>query len=972
MKTKHLKNILLSLFLLVVVSVHAKNEGPNILLIIGDDISWKHFGCYGSDWINTPSVDALAKSGVKFNNAFAAAPGCSPSRAALLTGRYIWEIEEAGSHWSNFPRHLKVYPELFEKAGYAVASTGKPWAPGEYKINGREHNPAGKLVGNKTFEKEDLPAKGISPKDYAGNLRDFLSERPEGKPFCFWLGTHEAHLPIEYKSGIKNGKKPEDVDLPSFYPDAEELRIALSDFAIEVEWFDKVVGGAVEVLRETGELENTLIVVTADNGMPFPRAKANNYDFGVHMPLIISWAKITKGNRTVNDMVSLIDLAPTFLEAANLPVPEEMTGRSLLNILESKKQGVVDASRTYVLSGRERHGYARENNWSYPIRAMHTLDYTCIWNPKPERFIDGNADEKKTKDPVILALKREGFWELCYGSRPEYELYSRVENGDCLHNLAEKPKYQKQMNELKQTMQADLKKEGDPRVLGYGDIWESYPRYGGISGKYGGFSQSGVYNPEYVQSARDGMEKAGITNDAYFERTKLTPPKPKAKKGTKVTVPTVTEKIVIDKIWSAIRVGYSLLTDGDMQYIAYYNENRRMVVGMRHLGEKEFELMILPSEINEHPAKKTRGTNLTSTIQGYDSHNYITLAVDQEGYIHLSGNMHVHPLLYFRSTEPHDITTLKQVKSMVGTREGRCTYPKFKRSPNGKLIFHYRDGKSGAGGEVYNIYDVRSRTWSRFLNTELITGGDQMNAYQRGPRLGPDGMYHLLWLWRDTPDAATCHDLSYARSRDLVNWENAAGEPLELPLRITSKGTIIDPVPPGGGIINSTHHFSFDSKGRVVVTYHKHDEQGDTQAYAARFEGGSWKIVPVSNWEGKHIFQGGGSGPSTFGTSISLGSIRQHGEGKLALPFRHWKAGAGILLIDEETLSPLGTELGEDKMMSQYPPELLPVNSDFKGMGVRWQEDSGTLPDPSNTYVLRWETLGSNRDSKWKGPQPEN
>ena len=446
----------------------------------------------------------------------------------------------------------------------------------------------------------------------------------------------------------------------------------------------------------------------------------------------------------------------------------------------------------------------------------------------------------------------------------------------------------------------------------------------------------------------------------------------RAENVAELKVPTVTERIVIDKIWSTVRVGYSLLTHGDMQYVAYYNENRRMVVGMRNLGEKEFKLMVLPSEFNEHPAKKTRGGTITSTIQGYDSHNYVTLAVDQEGYIHLSGNMHVHPLLYFRSTAPRDITTLKQEKSMVGDREGRCTYPKFKKSPDGKLIFHYRDGKSGAGGEVYNIYDVKSRTWSRFLNTELITGGMEMNAYQRGPRLGPDGKYHLLWLWRDTPDAATCHDLSYARSPDLLNWENAAGEPLELPLRITSKGTIIDPVPPGGGIINSTHRFDFDSKGRVVATYHKHDEKGDTQAYAARFESGRWKVVPVSTWKGKHIFQGGGSGPSTFGTSISLGSIRRHGEGKLALPFRHWKAGAGILLIDEETLSPLGTELGADKMIAHYPPGLLKVRSDFKGMAVRWMGDSGTSPDPSSHYVLRWETLGSNRDRKWKGPQPKN
>ncbi|NQY85598.1 MAG: BNR-4 repeat-containing protein, partial [Alcanivorax sp.] len=434
----------------------------------------------------------------------------------------------------------------------------------------------------------------------------------------------------------------------------------------------------------------------------------------------------------------------------------------------------------------------------------------------------------------------------------------------------------------------------------------------------------------------------------------------------------VTEKVVIDKIWSAVRTGYSVVTDGDMQYVAYYNEHRRMVVGMRKLGEKEFKLMVLPSEMDVHPTKKTRGGTLTSTIQGYDSHNYVTLAVDEQGYIHLSGNMHVHPLLYFRSTQPRDITTLKLVKAMVGDREGRVTYPKFMKSADGKLIFHYRDGKSGDGGEVYNIFDVKSKTWSRFLNTELVSGEGKMNAYQNGPHLGPDGMYHLLWVWRDTPDAETNHDVSYARSRDLQSWENAAGEPLELPLLITSKGTIIDPIPPGGGIINGSHQFGYDSESRVVVSYHKHDEKGNTQAYAARFEAGSWKIVAVSNWIGKHIFNGTGSGPAVFGTSLKLGAVRQHGAGQLALPFSHWKAGSGILLIDEQTLAPLGTELGQDKRMAQYPAELLKVQSDFKGMGVRWKGDQGVSPDSSTSYVLRWESVGSNKDRKLKGAQPQN
>ncbi|OVE77601.1 hypothetical protein BVX99_02250, partial [bacterium F16] len=205
----------------------------------------------------------------------------------------------------------------------------------------------------------------------------------------------------------------------------------------------------------------------------------------------------------------------------------------------------------------------------------------------------------------------------------------------------------------------------------------------------------------------------------------------------------------------------------------------------------------------------------------------------------------------------------------------------------------------------------------------------------------------------------------------IQHWENAAGDALVLPLRMSSPGTIIDPIPPKGGILNTVHKFGFDSQNRVVVTYHKHDKNGDTQAYAARFEQGSWKIRVISEWKGKHKFGGGGSGPSSFGTSISLGSIRRFGQGKLALPFDHWKAGKGDLLVDEESLSPLGVE-PQTKQPSRYPKELLGVNSKFKGMSVHWKGDSGKCPEPESFYVLRWETLGSYRDRPRKGPLPEN
>ena len=431
--------------------------------------------------------------------------------------------------------------------------------------------------------------------------------------------------------------------------------------------------------------------------------------------------------------------------------------------------------------------------------------------------------------------------------------------------------------------------------------------------------------------------------------------------------PVVVEKIVLDKIWSAVPVGFCVLTDGDRQYVAYYNADRRMVVGHRTLTESQFTTLVLPSESDQPP----RRSRQTSTIQGWDSHNYITMAVDREGHVHLSGNMHVDPLLYFRTEKPGDVTTMKQIKTMVGPQEDRCTYPKFTTAPGGELLFHYRDGSSGNGQEIYNIYDAETKTWRRFLENNLISGRGKRNAYQRGPVLGPDGWYHLLWMWRETPAVETNNHLCYARSKDMLNWETADGKSLDLPITLDDEGTYIDPVPVEGGLHNSHQHFSFDHRGRFVASYIKHDQNDHTQAYVARFEDGQWNIRAVSDWKHKHIFKGSGSGPSTFGTSMSIGPVHKHEPGQLALPFRHWKAGNGMIVIDEQTLKPIKVVAPETKA-PRYPSELTKVKSDFPGMSVRWRGDSGKSPEPNVRYDLRWETLGTNRDRPRDKPWPEN
>ena len=284
----------------------------------------------------------------------------------------------------------------------------------------------------------------------------------------------------------------------------------------------------------------------------------------------------------------------------------------------------------------------------------------------------------------------------------------------------------------------------------------------------------------------------------------------------------VVQKIKIDSVWSGHRVKFSLLTHENRQYIAYYNANRNMVVGQRELSKDNFDLYQMPAPKRLKNAEYKR-ERISSTEVGWDSHNSITMAVDKKGYIHLSGNMHVDTLTYFRTKKPEDISTLTQHFPMVGPNELKATYPKFMYNKDQDLVFHYRDGGSGNGNEIYNIYSTEDKSWTRMLDVPLTDGQGLMNAYQSQPTLGPDGWYHLYWVWRDTPDCSTNHDLSYMKSPDLINWYDAFNESISLPATLDKKSLIVDPIPPKGGIINLAAKLCFDQNKNPLFVYHKYE-----------------------------------------------------------------------------------------------------------------------------------------------------
>jgi len=444
-----------------------KKDRPNILFCIADDWSWPFASISGAKVIKTPVFDRVAREGMLFENAYVSAPSCTPSRGAILTGQWHWRLEQGCNLWSTLPAKFIVYPDILEQAGYHVGFTRKGWGPGYNGPGGRTRNAAGPRFKN---------------------FDEFLRARPSDKPFCFWFGSYDPHRPYKRLSGVKSGMKAEDVEVPACLPDCEEVRTDICDYFWAIQRFDRDVGELLKTLEEKGQLDNTLVVVTGDNGMPFPRCKSNLYDGGTHVPLAVRWPAKVKSGSVVEDFISLSDLAATFLEAAGLKPTPEMTGRSFLDILISGKSGQVDPTRDKVLTGMERHTNRRAGGVGYPMRAIRTRDYLYIRNFKAERWPAGDPpgygdiDGSPTKTYMMEHRTEPGverLFGLAFGKRPSEELYDLRKDPNQLDNVAQKPQYARIKETLATELTAELRATGDPRILGKADMFDKFPYYGG-------------------------------------------------------------------------------------------------------------------------------------------------------------------------------------------------------------------------------------------------------------------------------------------------------------------------------------------------------------------------------------------------------------------------------------------------------------------------------------------------------------
>ncbi len=446
---------------------------------------------YGlTDWVNTPGFDRVAKEGLLFMNAYTPNAKCSPSRACILTGRNPWQLEEAGNHNPYFPAKFTTVMEALLKNGYDVGFTGKGWGPGEPgEVNGKKRELTGKDYSQ---IKMATPTKAISPINYTANFEAFLNDRNGEKPFCFWYGGHEPHRPYAYGSGVAKGQKQlSDIDkVPAWWIDNDSVRNDMLDYAFEVEYFDKHLQNMLELLDKKGELENTIVIVTSDNGMPFPRVKGHVYEYANHLPFAVMWkGHIQNAGRKIQDYISFIDIAPTFLELAGVTEKktgmQKIEGRSFVDIINSANKVLVGAKRDHVLLGRERTDVGRPHDEGYPVRGIVKNNFIYTRNYKPDRWPSGNPetgymdiDNSPTKTAILNAAKNgmhKDLYQLSFGKRTADELYHITTDTFCIKNLAADKKFSGVLQQMKKQMEQELTKQNDPRMFGKGDVFDKYP-----------------------------------------------------------------------------------------------------------------------------------------------------------------------------------------------------------------------------------------------------------------------------------------------------------------------------------------------------------------------------------------------------------------------------------------------------------------------------------------------------------------
>ncbi len=407
-------------------------ERPNFIVFIADDMAWDDCGAYGHPSIRTPNIDALARDGLRFDNAFLTCSSCSPSRCSILTGRYPHNTGAPELH-QPLPADQITVARRLKDAGYYTAAAGK------WHLGPNEKRNFDRIYGGR----ENVWLEAIE-------------QRPKNQPFFLWMAFFDPHRP--YQDGtIDEPHKLSDAVVPPYLPDVLATRHDLAMYYDEIARLDGVVGEVLAELDKQGAADDTVVVFLSDNGRPFPRAKTTIYDSGIKTPWIVRWPKQVAAGGATESLISSIDLAPTILELAGVPAGPTFQGKSFAPILSNPKAKTRDA----VFAEHNWHDFNAHG------RAIRTPRYKLIENTYNDLPGTPPADAVRGETyQAMIKLRSEGKLgdnqQQCFTEpRPAVELYDLQTDPDELRNLADDPQYAKVRDELLGQLQTWKKETGD-------------------------------------------------------------------------------------------------------------------------------------------------------------------------------------------------------------------------------------------------------------------------------------------------------------------------------------------------------------------------------------------------------------------------------------------------------------------------------------------------------------------------------
>lgn len=516
---------------------------PNIVFLFGDD--WgKYASAYGkldsTDLINklieTPNFDRVAREGALLTNAYVTAPACTPCRSSILSGTYFWETGLGaileGAEWDE---SIPSYPLMLEEKGYHIGYSYKVWSPGRsenapygglrtrYEPAGNKWREFSQEVAKRVPELGIQGAKNVLFDEVRSNFLAFLDDVGHNQPFCYWWGPVNTHRAWKRGSGKDLwGLDPDKLkgSMPPFLPDVDAIREDFNDYLGEVQALDAGIGVIIDELEKIGQLDNTLLVVSGDHGVPgFPRAKCNLYDIGSQVAFAARWPGHIEEGQILNEFVNLMSLAPTFLEAGGVE-PNKNMAESILPLLVGDTGVNSEGQYDFVVTGRERQiANSINGGLPYPSRAIRTKDFLYIRNFAPERWpmgdpnfledpklvdpdrireltmfraflpppheklVYGDLDPGPTKTWMLVHRNEESVkpnFDLCFGKRPAEELYDLNIDPWCMENVAGEDKYSEMLRNLSDKLVGVMRDHNDPRMVDDECRYESYPYAGPV------------------------------------------------------------------------------------------------------------------------------------------------------------------------------------------------------------------------------------------------------------------------------------------------------------------------------------------------------------------------------------------------------------------------------------------------------------------------------------------------------------